>query len=54
MVKSLIEFGGVDPSHTDPWGVTAIQKAKIHEQMDVYQYLEEINKDEEKLKKLVK
>lgn len=30
MVKQLIEEGGVDPSHTDPWGTTAKNKAKLH------------------------
>lgn len=35
MVKYLIEIGGVDPRHTDAWGVSASQKAKIHEQGEI-------------------
>ena len=35
MVKYLIEVGCVDPNHTDAWGVSASQKAKIHEQQEI-------------------
>ena len=40
MAQLLIEEGGVDPSHKDPWGTTAYDKAKLHGHHTLAQYLE--------------
>ena len=39
MVQTLVEKGGVDPRHTDPYGNTALDKAKLYENFDVIRYL---------------
>ena len=44
MVKDLIEIGGVDPSHTDPWGTTGADKARLHGHLEVVKYLLEMEK----------
>ena len=39
MVKTLIEVGGVDPRHIDPFGNTPLDKAKLYDQTEVINYL---------------
>lgn len=43
MVKSLIEKAGADPKHIDPYGNTALDKAKLYNRFDVMKYLKEVD-----------
>ena len=50
MVRTLIEHG-VDPRHTDPYGNTALDKAKLYNHTEVIKYLTDVlaNLDESKI-----
>ena len=37
--KKLIEKGGVDPRHIDPWGNKPSDKAKLFNRYELYEYL---------------
>lgn len=50
MAKELIEVGGVDPSHKDPWGTTAKDKARLHGHVNLVRYLEECEARRDELK----
>lgn len=53
MIIKLIEEGGVDPRHIDPFGNTPYDKAKLYKRFEVMKYLKEVedkaNKGELKL-----
>lgn len=40
MVRDLIEKGGVDPRHKDPYGNTARDKANLYNKYEIAKYLE--------------
>jgi ankyrin repeat protein len=44
MVKKLIELG-VDPRHTDPYGVTPREKAELYSHADLVRYLSQAEED---------
>jgi ankyrin repeat protein len=40
MIKDMIEKGGVDPRHKDPWGNTPRDKAILYHKYETAKYLE--------------
>ena len=44
MVKKLIDLG-VDPRHTDPYGVTPREKAELYSHVDLVRYLNQAEED---------
>jgi len=44
MVKTLIEKGGVDPRHMDPYGNKPKDKAKLYNRYELVRYLDEMEK----------
>mmetsp|Transcript_3718 Transcript_3718/g.3441 ORF Transcript_3718/g.3441 Transcript_3718/m.3441 type:complete len:89 (-) Transcript_3718:18-284(-) len=53
MVQGLVE-AGVDPRHTDTFGNTPLDKAKLYEHQDVIEYLEEVIQKVEKQEEILR
>ena len=53
MVKALVE-AGVDPRHSDPYGNTPLDKAKLYDNKEIVNYLEEIVQKVEKQEENIK
>ena len=51
MVQDLVEKWGVDPRHTDPFGNTSLDKAKLFENTSVVKYLQKVTEKIERQEK---